>query len=274
MQAALRRFDAVLIGTGIVLSNDGLIEAASGNGAYINGGTIINAGTIAGGAGDDAVHFGSLDGTLVVVAGGVFQGQVAANHAAQDALVFGGTPSGTFTTDDGRFTGFSDFNLIDVNANWRVRGQAGGYGVRIGAGTILTNAGTIAGSGTAAGVYINGGELVTTGEVDGAGLVAVQFGSLSGTLALDANAIFTGSVVANRAAADALIFFKSSTAAAPVHRRHIFRLQQFFQLQHRQRLVLLRRRRSGRCASDALCRHARHQCRHHYGQRRRCRGLS
>lgn len=204
--------DGVLIGTGIVLSNDGLIEAANGNGAYINGGTIINAGTIAGGAGDDAVRFGSLDGTLVVVAGGVFQGQVAANRAAQDVLIFGGTPSGTFTTDDGSLTGFSDFNLVDVNANWRVQGQAGGYGVRIGAGTILTNAGTIAGSGAAAGVYINGGELITTGEVDGAGSVAVQFGSLSGTLALDANAVFTGGVVANRAAADALIF-QGGTAA-------------------------------------------------------------
>lgn len=110
-----------------------------GIGVFIEGGTLINAGTIRGGAGGyseyyhssgpigDAVElYGSVAGTLVVDPGAVFIGDVIASPAAgtpADVLELAGTSSVALT---GIGTQFEGFNVISfaTGAAWEIEGTA------------------------------------------------------------------------------------------------------------------------------------------------------
>jgi hypothetical protein len=96
-------------------------------------------------------------------------------------------------------------------------GTVGGAGVELTAGTNANNSGTIEGGGgnsaTASGgvgVELNGGQLVTSGTIEG-GLNmsalhadAVQFGSVASTLIVEPGAVFNGQVAANASVDDTL----------------------------------------------------------------------
>ena len=139
---ALAGGDGVVLGRGVVATNHGTITGglggfvyasngtggAGGAGAYVNGGTLVNFGTISGGAGrtggaqGDAVQFGTAASTLVDEAGSVFNGLVAGH--GNDTLDLTGT-SGTL---DGFGTQFTSFSALSITsgANWLVSGNNAG----------------------------------------------------------------------------------------------------------------------------------------------------
>ncbi len=111
------------------------VGGAGGAGVYLDGGTLINAGTIGGGSGGsgglghgatgDAVQFGSAAGTLLVDPGAVFNGLVVANTQADDVLELSGTTAATL---DGIGTNFANFSTLsfDPGTEWTVEGTAAG----------------------------------------------------------------------------------------------------------------------------------------------------
>jgi hypothetical protein len=86
--------------------------SAGGVGAFLNGGTLTNSRTIAGGSGfrggpaGAAVQFGTVAATLIVDPGARFNGQVVANAAAADVLMLAGTTAATLS---GLGTSFINF---------------------------------------------------------------------------------------------------------------------------------------------------------------------
>ncbi len=128
----------VITNTGVITGGNGAKEdrfqgeqnlpGANGAGVYLNGGTLINAGTIAGGtyAGQgNAVSFGATAATLVVENGAVFNGNIVANSAVADVLAFAGSSSTKFS---GIGTSAYNFNHISFasGAAWTVEGNAAG----------------------------------------------------------------------------------------------------------------------------------------------------
>jgi hypothetical protein len=124
---------------GATLINDGTITGGAGGsvnlifgerssggaGVYLNGGMLSTSGTISGGKGDggvqaDSVQFGSKAGTLDVDPGAVFNGQVAANPYVDDTLQLSGTQSGGTGVTLG--TQFTGFQTLDfaTGAAWTV----------------------------------------------------------------------------------------------------------------------------------------------------------
>jgi len=157
-----------------------------------SGATLTNGGVITGGDGGDSDWWESGSGGI-----GVY-------------LASGGTLTNTGTIDGGT-AGGNDFDY----------GGNGGIGVDLASGGTLTNDGTIAGGSTGydddygfggpAGVYLDGGMITNDGTIIGgsAGIfewdtVAVQFGTLAGTLAIDPGAVFEGGVYANTSVDDVL----------------------------------------------------------------------
>ncbi len=132
--------DGVLITSGIVVNNaGGRIIGGDGNGGfshdgdgavgvYLNGGTLITAGTIAGGVNGDssragAVQFGAMAGTLAVEQGAVFDGTVSANGSVADVLEVAGTSSAALTgIGDGEFFGFKNISFGSAAA-WTIEGN-------------------------------------------------------------------------------------------------------------------------------------------------------
>ncbi len=124
--------DATVTNLGAVMGGAGgygmTLGGAGGDGVTLgnhgSGDVLINAGTIAGGAGGlngqsvaaasgAAVSFGSYAATLVVDAGAVFVGQVAANTLAADVLVLSGSDSADLALVGSQFSGFATID-IDV----------------------------------------------------------------------------------------------------------------------------------------------------------------
>jgi len=111
-----------------ILSNNLAFTPADeidGLGVYLNGGTLTNAGTIAGGAFQVAVKFGTAPGMLIVEPGAVFIGDVDANASAGDTLELTGTSFGKLS---GVGTSVEQFDTISFasGSQWSVEGDCTG----------------------------------------------------------------------------------------------------------------------------------------------------
>jgi hypothetical protein len=138
------------------LTNAGTTTAYAAGVDFALGGasTVINAGTIAGGSGSDAVAFGSGNDRLVVDPGAVFIGNVDGGGGNNTLELASATSAGTIS---GFGTSFQNFGSItvDAGAQWTITGSntlasttsATIDGTLVGSGP-LTNAGTPTGSGT------------------------------------------------------------------------------------------------------------------------------
>jgi autotransporter passenger strand-loop-strand repeat protein len=125
-------------GGSIIGGNGGAGSSQDGDGAvgvFLNGGTLMTAGTIAGGVDGDyghsspsptsagAVQFGAMVGTLVVEQGAVFDGIVSANANVADVLEVAGTSSAALTgIGDGAFYGFKNISF-GSGAAWTIEGS-------------------------------------------------------------------------------------------------------------------------------------------------------
>jgi autotransporter passenger strand-loop-strand repeat protein len=208
-------------GNGLVVANDtavtnhGMIEG--GGAAYGGIGVqeyantkIVNTGTIEGGTG----NFSETSGNSV--GGGIGLAlETISSSAGNSGLIAGGA-------GETRFYGKNTY------------GANGGYGVYLHGGT-LTNTGTITGGAGGngyqqagfggVGAFLNGGTLITSGTIGGgeagfygrtpSGLKsdAVDFGTLAATLVVNPGAVFSGVVLANKAAADVLKLGGSTSKA-------------------------------------------------------------
>jgi len=105
------------VATGATLTGNG-----GGAGAYVNGGTLTNAGTI---SGSGAVRFGAIAGTLIIDPGAVFTGDVVANASVSDVLVLAGATAATLDGLGSQFSGFSTLNFA-AGATWTVDGTEAG----------------------------------------------------------------------------------------------------------------------------------------------------
>jgi hypothetical protein len=134
---------------GGLLINDGTITGGAGGegsvggtggvGVYLyGGGLLINAGTISGGAAGtgtgadgtagDAVKFGGATaGTLEVLAGAVFDGDIVANASVADVLLLGSSTSAGYLAGIG--TQFTNFQTIAFasDASWDIAGTYTGF---------------------------------------------------------------------------------------------------------------------------------------------------
>ena len=223
---------------------------AGGIGLFLDGGMLVNSGTITGGAGGDAYRLGNVGGDGVILAGGaglsntgtIIGGTGGLSGNASPGAVYGsggagGTGvqagAGTMLSNDGAIIGGAG-GACSIQSYDQAAGFAtGGTGVTLAAGTILYNSGSITGGSGGAGnvlggtggvgVYIDGGALVTAGSIaggqGGAGAkhggqgLAIQFGSLAGTLAVEHGATFSGRVVANAAVQDVLELTRNQASA-------------------------------------------------------------
>jgi hypothetical protein len=145
----------------------GLIQS-SGFGVSLAGaaGTVVNAGTISGGA--YAVHLATgFANRLVVDPGAVFVGRVGGGNplnatvASTLELGAGGSAPGTLTGFGSRYVGFADI-VVDGGASWVVSPSntiSPGYKLSV-SGTV-TNLGTVTGLPSAgAGITLSGGSVV------------------------------------------------------------------------------------------------------------------
>jgi len=185
------------------LTNGGLIQG--GQGASSQGGT----GT-AGGIGMFGENIYTLSNTATIRGG--------AGGAGYDKGGVGGT-GGIGLSIDHAFGKVTNSGTLagGVGGMGYQLGGAGGFGVSIEAGATLVNSGLITGGdgGTTqapnmrngdggAGVYLNGGTLITSGTIGrglGGGIdaSAIVFGKYASTLVIDPGAVFNGEVLANAA---------------------------------------------------------------------------
>jgi hypothetical protein len=124
------------------VKNTGVISGSAGDhdyagtgpvGIYLEGGTLYNSGTIAGGKDTygvvrdplgDAVQFGTLAATLIVAPGAVFVGNVVAPGTTLDVIELTGTRADIGTLS-GLGTDFIGFDTLDVDAGafWAISGK-------------------------------------------------------------------------------------------------------------------------------------------------------
>jgi hypothetical protein len=194
-------FDAAgtITNTGTIIGGaggDGGTDAASGGaGVFLGGGTLTTSGTIVGGLGGtsqngigiagNAVQFGTLAATLVLLPGASFTGLVAANTAVDDTLVLGGATPSSLSGLGADFAGFTTITESS-GASWTLSGLD-----TIGAGTTFTVAGNLATAGnvTASGTMSITGVQSSVTVQSGAALFAGVALS-GGTLAETTEAIF------------------------------------------------------------------------------------
>jgi hypothetical protein len=148
------------------LTNDGtIIGGASGGGAsiagdgvFLDGGTLVNAGLIEGGGRGtaDAVALGLHTATLVIDPGARFIGDVAGNASADDSLRLAAGADGSIAGLGTAFTGFTTV-AEEAGASWALGGV------------------NSLGSQTTLGV---GGTLAVRGSLDDAGSATVGLGAL------------------------------------------------------------------------------------------------
>jgi hypothetical protein len=109
-------------------------QGTGGVGIYLDGGTLYNSGTIAGGndaagtlqgALGDAVQFGSLAATLIIAPGAHFVGDVAASTTATDVLELSGTSTENLTGIGSQFVNFQDIKFAS-GADWTIEGNKAG----------------------------------------------------------------------------------------------------------------------------------------------------
>ncbi len=149
---------STLLNTGTVEGGAGLTQG--GIGVYLNGGTLTNMGTIAGGAGAggalaDAVRFGQYASTLAISQHAVFEGGIAGNANVDDTIVLSSHGAGTLAGLGTSVTGITNF-VENAGADWTLSGSLSGTGaLDIGAGArlLLDGAANISTIAFAAGGY-------------------------------------------------------------------------------------------------------------------------
>ena len=169
--------NAAVINSGVISAGGGgyyrNYKFNGGIGVYMRqGGTLTNSGTITGGAGSND-YAGLANGGAGVYLTGL-------GSITNSGLIVGGE---------------SGFEYI-YRKGWY--GGAGGAGVDLRPGCVLTNTGTIDGGGggtTGVGVYMIGGTLTTSGTISGSDAVLME--EAAGTLIVDPGAVFDGNVVGN-----------------------------------------------------------------------------
>ncbi len=149
------------------ITNYGLVSAGLPNSTGINfitdtlGVTLTNAGTIA--AGYSAVWFGSGDNLLVIDPGAVFAGYVYGGSGGNNTLAL--ASAATTGTLAGLSSKYGHFQYVTVaaGANWTFNSTD-----TVGAGVVLTNAGTLGTPGVSS-LYFAGGTLTNqaTGTISG-----------------------------------------------------------------------------------------------------------
>ncbi len=177
-------------GTGLLLSGAGMVTntgaidggnasgrsingSLGGYGAFLNGGTLINDGLVAGGFNissnrADAIYFGTNASTLIVYSGATFQGNVVANATVSDILAIGG---GTGIDLTGIGTQFTNFHTIAF--------EPGATGTFAGSLSGLNND-AVDGFSRGDGLYLNGFTASTPLATIGAGGVLAIAGSSAG----------------------------------------------------------------------------------------------
>ncbi len=133
------------VAIGGVLTNTGTVAGGAGGspdrnsggfggaGVEIQGGTLVTSGTIIGGPDTvggtmgDAVQFTEAAGTLVLMAGAVFEGNIVADPTVNDTLELAGSLHGTLSGFDTSITGFSTITE-DSHAHWTLDGAISGTG--------------------------------------------------------------------------------------------------------------------------------------------------
>jgi len=167
--------EGVYLGAAGTVSNTGFITASSGDAVNLSGGgTLLNAGTIAGGPGSGgaitAVQFaGSQSNRLIIDPGAVFNGTVSGSTGV-NILELAGSGDGTITsTLASQYAGFNQVT-VDAGADWTLT-QDIGTGITITnagdlylAGASMTNAGVID-SGAAGSLSVSAATLVNTGTI-------------------------------------------------------------------------------------------------------------
>jgi hypothetical protein len=123
------KYGARMTAGGLITNAASAVVEATTTGIGMNGGTVVNAGTIKATASTGkAVLFTGTGNDLVVDAGAVFTGAVN-GAGASNVLELGTQPfltTGTFTGIGGQVTGF-DTITFDSNDNWLVTGTLAGF---------------------------------------------------------------------------------------------------------------------------------------------------
>jgi hypothetical protein len=150
---------------GLVINEaGGTIAGALGGIALAAGGTVVNAGTILGGAGNAVYLGGTLDNRLVIVPGAVFDGIAVGGESASNTLELASAASaGTITGIGSSYTNFTRVT-VDTGASWAFDGYNS-----LALGVTMTNDGTVTVTGT----------LSSDGTVVNDGLIAPGAGPLS-----------------------------------------------------------------------------------------------
>ncbi len=164
---------------GDVNSGSGGGGGAGGAGvAFTGGGTLINAGAILGADGADAVNFDTGAARLILDPGASFSGNVVADPAFTNVLeLASGTTPGTLSGVGTQYTGFTQ-TTIDAGASWTITGTD-----TFGAGSDITNYGSLTLVGATADALVNDGGIVldpsnlTVASLTGTGSVTIEAGS-------------------------------------------------------------------------------------------------
>ena len=169
-----------------------------GAGVYLDGGTLLVAGSVSGGLADTggtggaAVQFGSVAGTLVLDPSAVIDGQVDASLAAGDVLRLAGTTGGTLAGLGTQLTGFAVITE-NAGAQWTLTGASMlSAGASLIVGGQLTVAGSLGGADGARVAIEHNATLAVNGSL---GLGSLRFASGAGeTLAISANGSVTSTI--------------------------------------------------------------------------------
>jgi hypothetical protein len=195
--------NATISGGADGISNDGIVTG---------GWTIADNGTISGGTGDGIINSGTVAGGWTIAENGIITG-------GNDGFSNTGTVAGGWTlAQTGRLSGGTD-GVFDSFGGGLVTNQ-GGISGQAGAGIRLANGGVVnnlAGAnilGDTYGVFIgNGGTVTNAGTIAAAKGLAVDFtGTGSNRLVVDPGAVFLGNAAAGPAGRSTLELASASTA--------------------------------------------------------------
>jgi len=166
-----------LYGGGLITNLAGGVISSTAIGVTVNGGTVVNAGTIDATATGKAVVFGTgLNDRLVVDSGASFVGSVTGGGNGS-VLELGTATSGTLTGLGGQITGFNTI-AFDSGDSWSLVGSFSGFGGETISGFSHNDQIVLSGV-TGVSSTISGSTLtlVSNGTTE-----SMNFGTLSGTL--------------------------------------------------------------------------------------------
>ncbi|GAA5266595.1 hypothetical protein ACOSOMT5_P3024 [Acidiphilium sp. MT5] len=225
---------ATLMSAGMIGGGSGAPGNTAAGGVAVSallGGDITNSGTLLGGdggsntsaigatGGDGGMGAEISDAANLLNTGLIDGGNGGNGGFAQGSIVgdggkggIGVDVSGSATlTDNGTIVGGSGGtggNGVKFEASDAGNGGGGGVGVYLNGGVLINSGAIIGGDGGLGGL----GSGTGTNGLNGSVGAAVEFGSLPGTLIVNAGASFVGAVIANSTVSDILEFASSATA--------------------------------------------------------------